>query len=110
MTQSNMTVDKEKKIFKGYRFGDDSRLFDSPINKYAKTLAHQKAEIIDSQILPFIPKWQLQLIKRFRFSILNNLFGYSLDVEHNLDLDTYIFKRYGKVLNQFIIRTVIKTK
>ena len=73
-------------------------------------LAHQKAKIIDSQIIPFIPKWQLKFIKSGKFKIVNKIFGYKLDIEHSLDLDTYTFKRYGKILNKFAIRTLIKTK
>jgi hypothetical protein len=88
---------------------DNREIKEIKIIDLAKHLATQKAEIIDSQIIPFIPKWQLKLIKDERFRLTHRLFGYKLDVEHNMDYDTYIFKRYGKILNQFIIRTVIKT-
>ena len=74
----------------------------------AKDLAIQKAKIIDSQIIPFISKWQLKLIKDEKFRLTHRLFGYKLDIEHNIDHDTYVFKRYGKILNKFIIKTVVK--
>jgi len=99
----NIKQDNREIKFKTFKFRNS-------LYSRVNNIATQKARLIDSQIIPFIPKWQLQLIKRFRFSILNNLFGYSLEVDHKLDLDTYVFKRYGKILNQFIIRTVIKTK
>ena len=79
----------------------------NPIYKITKNIAMDKAKIIDSLIIPFIPKWQLKLIKSGKFKITNKIFGYTLDVEHNFDLDTYTLKRYGKVLNKFIIKTKV---
>jgi len=75
------------------------------IMKKTLEIARQKAKIIDSQIIPFIPKWQLKLIKSGKFKVFSKIFGYQLDIEHSLNLDTYTFKRYGKVLNKFCIRT-----
>lgn len=76
----------------------------NPLYKIAERIARNKAEIIDSQIIPFIPKWQLKLLMAFRTPILGNIFGYTVNIDHSFDLDTYTLKRYGKVLNKFIIK------
>jgi hypothetical protein len=75
------------------------------IFKKAKEIAHEMSKIIDSQIAPFIPKWQQKIIKNDKFKFLRRFFGYKLDIEHSLNLVTYTFKRYGKVLNKFAIKT-----
>ena len=47
----------------------------NPVYKITGKIARDKAKIIDSQIIPFIPKWQLKLLMACKIPLLNNLLG-----------------------------------